>query len=156
LKIPQRTKYLVCYSEFFLIWRFVIAGTFYCTCSKENAGTLKIFCYSEDSLIAGIVIPSFRCIGRIIILSCFGTLECRINLKGKLPENCSQCHVVDNENHRLNYCVKWGYLNLYHQTEKVPFDDVYSDNLDKIKNVVEKYGVFGMSGMEMKISGNET
>jgi hypothetical protein len=26
---------------------------------KENAGTLKIFCYSEDFLIAGIVIPSF-------------------------------------------------------------------------------------------------
>jgi hypothetical protein len=27
----------------------------------KNAGTLKIFCYSEDFLIAGIVIPSFGC-----------------------------------------------------------------------------------------------
>ena len=58
-RIAQRTKYLACYRDFFLIWRFVIAGTFYCMSNNENAGTLKLFCYSEDFLIAGIVIPSF-------------------------------------------------------------------------------------------------
>jgi hypothetical protein len=39
----------------------VIARTFDCMSNEENAGTLKIFCYSEDFLIAGIVIPSFGC-----------------------------------------------------------------------------------------------
>ena len=61
LKIVQGTKYLVCYIEFFLKWRFVIAGTFYYRSNGENVGTLKMFLYGEDFLIAGIIIPSFEC-----------------------------------------------------------------------------------------------
>ena len=72
---------------------------------------------------------------RTIILARYGLLECGKNYKGTMSETCDHCMCEDNETHRLNFCPKWKHLNLFDCTEKVMFDDVYSDNLDDVRNV---------------------
>ena len=79
-----------------------------------------------------------RSVARVIILSRFGMLECGRNFKGTLPEKCMQCNELDNENHRLNHCVRWKHANLYNEAEKVPFEDIFSNDVNTIKNVVDK------------------
>ena len=46
--------------------------------------------------------------------------------------------MLDNENHRLNSCPIFRHLNLCDEVEKVKFDDIYSDDLDVVKQITEK------------------
>ena len=43
---------------------------------------------------------------RTIFMSQNGMLECGKNMRGTIPEKCPQCDILDDENHRLNYCPK--------------------------------------------------
>ena len=72
---------------------------------------------------------------RTIMMARYGLLECGKNFKGTIKELCDQCTCLDDENHRINYCIKWRSINLYDQPDKIPFDDVYSDNLATIRLV---------------------
>ena len=65
----------------------------------------------------------------------YGLLECGKNFKGTLNEVCDECAVLDDEDHRLNSCKKWRSLNLYDYSEKVEFNDVYSDNITTVRFV---------------------
>ena len=65
-----------------------------------------------------------------------GLLECGKNYKGTINEMCDQCRTVDDENHRLNTCTKWHTVNLCNSTEKIKFDDVYSDNIEDVRKVL--------------------
>ena len=71
-----------------------------------------------------------------LILAPFGMLHFGNNFKNKFPLNCNECDVIDDENHRLNYCSKWQHLNFYNETEKIIFDDIYSDNYDIVKRIL--------------------
>ena len=55
----------------------------------------------------------------------FGLLECGKNFKGTQSEMCTECNCVDDENHRLNHCIKQRNINLYDQTEKVDYTEYY-------------------------------
>ena len=41
---------------------------------------------------------------------------------------CVSCNVIDDENHRLNHCVKYRDFNRCDNDAKVDFSDVYSDD----------------------------
>ena len=49
---------------------------------------------------------------------------------------CNPCICVDDENHRLNHCIKQRNINLYDQTEKVDYTEVYSDDLNMVQRVI--------------------
>ena len=91
---------------------------------------------------------------KALIIARFGMLECGKNFKGQLPQNCSQCDVLDNENHRLNFCIKWKHLNLYHAAVKIHFESVYSDNMETmmviLKEIMKVWNVVnGRGGMRV-------
>ena len=65
-------------------------------------------------------------------------LECGLNFKGSLKPLCQTCLVDDSENHRLNFCIKWRNMNLYDINEKVPFDNVYSNDPTVLKGIIQK------------------
>ena len=72
---------------------------------------------------------------RTIIMARYGLLECGKNFKGTHPEICDQCACLDDEDHRINYCIKWRSLNMYDSLDKIMYDDVYSDDVSRINKV---------------------
>ena len=75
---------------------------------------------------------------KVLIMSRFGMLECGRNMKGTINETCSICKVSDDEEHRLNYCVKFRESNFYNDAVKTPFRMVYSKDKTVLLNIFEK------------------
>ena len=75
---------------------------------------------------------------KTILIARYGMLECGINFKGTQKPNCDLCHDVDDENHCLNFCSKWQSTNLYHTSEKTPFENVYSNDQNILRDVIKK------------------
>ena len=74
----------------------------------------------------------------ILHLSCFcstPTVEC-VNFKGSKNIICQTCKVTDNEVHRLNHCKRFRATNYYDNPVKPNFDDVYSSDINVLKNIV--------------------
>ena len=60
------------------------------------------------------------------IISRFRMLECGINFRNSNSTLCSMCKSRDDEDHRLNHCIRFRATNLYDHVEKVNFNDIYS------------------------------
>ena len=75
-----------------------------------------------------------------LIIARFKRLECGKNFKGSMSESCTQCNTIDNEDHRLNHCIKWRSTNFYDKTDKVDFSQINSDNVSIIRNLLNKIG----------------
>ena len=73
---------------------------------------------------------------KTIIIARYGMLECGKHFKGTLRTNCDLCDVEDDENHRLNYCVKWKERSLYSVNEKVNFSDVHSEDVMTLRKII--------------------
>ena len=73
-----------------------------------------------------------------IIIARFGMLECGKNFKGKMPEICGTCNVIDDENHRLNHCSKFRETNMYDNLLKVDFTKIYSHDINVIREILPK------------------
>ena len=76
---------------------------------------------------------------RTVFMAQNGMLECGMNMKGTIPEKCSECNVPDNEQHRLVECRKW--LNSdVDNTVNIDFCDIYDETLDErtFDNLVRK------------------
>ena len=73
---------------------------------------------------------------KAIMIARYGMLECGQNFKGSLKGTCAHCNEPDNENHRLNFCMKYKESNLYNSDYKANFDDIYSEDIEIIKNVI--------------------
>ena len=58
----------------------------------------------------------------------FGMLECGNNFKGSMASMCDSCNLVDDENHRMNYCPKYQEFNNYHLEQKVDFSSIYASD----------------------------
>ena len=67
----------------------------------------------------------------------FHMLECGVNYRGTLRDTCQECKVIDTEDHRLNYCKKYASTNRYAQTEKVQFEDIYSNDINVVKRAIK-------------------
>ena len=63
-------------------------------------------------------------------------LECGKNYKGNKPEICSQCNVIDDENHRLNNCINFRDTNFYDSDTKVDFSKVFSNDIDTLREIL--------------------
>ena len=64
-------------------------------------------------------------------------LQCGANFERSYGgKKCKECGVVDDENHRMNYCSKYETINLYNCTGKLNFELIYSE--DKCMQVVER------------------
>ena len=48
---------------------------------------------------------------------------------------CNNCNSIDDESHRLNVCPTWRNNNLCDTGRSVNFTDIYSNDLDVIRNV---------------------
>ena len=75
---------------------------------------------------------------KTILIARYGMLQCGKNYKGTLSELCNQCKSVDDEDHRLNYCIKWRNTNYYDVTEKINFDLIYSADIEVLRYVIMK------------------
>ena len=77
---------------------------------------------------------------RIILIARSRMLECGRNFKGTMNEQCEECHVIDDENHRINSYRKWKETNRHDSTEKVEFDDVFCCEKLKLDKILEEIG----------------
>ena len=73
---------------------------------------------------------------KTILIARFGMLECGKNFKNSMTEQCKDCNVVDDENHRLNNCVTYRNLNLYDIHPKVNFIDIFSSDITVLRAVI--------------------
>ena len=73
---------------------------------------------------------------KTIIIARFGMLECGRNYKGNKPETCGLCDEIDDENHRLNNCIKFCDINFYDSDIKVDFRKVFSNDIDTLREIL--------------------
>ena len=65
-------------------------------------------------------------------------LECGKNYRGTLTEKCLTCNQIDTEEHRLNECVKLIDRNFVTNDKKIPFDTIYSTNVNLIREIIPR------------------
>ena len=68
----------------------------------------------------------------------YGMLQCAANFScGYKGKNCHECGVIDDENHRVNYCKRWSDRNLSGSDEKLDFVLIYSENHQESMKIIE-------------------
>ena len=73
---------------------------------------------------------------KTVMIARHGMLECGQNFKGTITEICDQCPILDNENHRLNFCSKWKHINFHDNNVKVNYDDIFSIDVKVLREVI--------------------
>jgi len=71
------------------------------------------------------------------IIARYGMLECGINYKGTLKPTCETCNTSDNEEHRMNDCIKWKCTDT-NGNEKVTFNDIYNNDINIVRSIITK------------------
>ena len=66
----------------------------------------------------------------------YGMLECGKNFKGSANEICPKCNIKDDENHRLNNCIRWRTKNLYDADISVDFGNIHSNDISVLKVII--------------------
>ena len=74
---------------------------------------------------------------KTIIMSRYGMLECGKNLKGTLSSNCLTCRTVDDEEHRLNHCLRFRESNFYESGQKIPFKNLFLTDVVTLNQIVK-------------------
>ena len=65
-------------------------------------------------------------------------LTCGRNFKATIPEECRECQLVDNENHRLNQCPQWHETNFVNNDTLIEFTDVFSNEREKLSPIIQR------------------
>ena len=73
---------------------------------------------------------------KAIVTARYGMLECGKNFKGTQTERCQECNVLDDENHRLNYCTIYKDLNNYDSVTKIDYQMIHSDDPVELRRIV--------------------
>ena len=80
-----------------------------------------------------------KLITRAYIMGRYGMLQCAANYcTGYGTKECRECGVIDDENHRINYCKIWRDVNLYDSCDKINFDDIYGEDRAKSLIIIER------------------
>ena len=75
---------------------------------------------------------------RAVIMGRYGMLNCKANFSsGYGGKDCATCNKVDDENHRINECIKYRAINLYERENKINFNLIYSDTVQEVLKIVE-------------------
>ena len=75
---------------------------------------------------------------KTLIIARYRMLECGINYKGTMKSQCDLCNCEDEENHQLNICERWRQYNFIDNDNIVDFNDVYSDDIETLRSIIEK------------------
>ena len=109
-------------------------------CQIEKTKTAHIIpCLTGDTYIRGPrddIIQFNKYNTKTLVIARFGMLDCGTNYKGTKPEICSQCNVIDNEDHRLNNCIKYRNINQYDCNEKVNFKKIFSNDIEVLREII--------------------
>ena len=77
---------------------------------------------------------------KAIIMGMSGMLDCANNYHFKYKsKTCNVCKEIDDESHRINYCKKYAYINLFESEHKFDFSNIYSkekEEVDKVEYVI--------------------
>ena len=68
----------------------------------------------------------------------YAMLECGKNYKGTMSLMCSDCCSIDDEEHRLNNCPKYGNINYVNDDCAIRFDTIFSDKIDDLKLIIPR------------------
>ena len=75
---------------------------------------------------------------KAIIMARSGMLDCATNYKNKYRTTiCKECNKTDDENHRINECIKYSYINNCDRTEKFDFSTVFIDTVEAIESAAQ-------------------
>ena len=67
----------------------------------------------------------------------YGMLQCAANFStGFGGKNCGKCGVVDDEDHRINYCSLWSTINLSSCNKKMDFKLIFSEEEQESMRVI--------------------
>ena len=75
---------------------------------------------------------------KAIIMARYGMLECGINYKGTLSNECTICKTIDDEEHRLNSCIRLREINFYDNDDKIKFDTIYSTDIQQLRQILSR------------------
>ena len=65
-------------------------------------------------------------------------LECGKNFEGTMKEICDTCGCVDDEEHRLNQCMRFVRTNDHDDVDKIKFDTIFSNNPDTLRLIIDR------------------
>ena len=75
---------------------------------------------------------------RVQIMSMYRMLDCAKNYKcGYRGTDCSMCKTCDDEDHRINHCIRYRRTNLYESSLKFDFSSIYSDNAETVERAID-------------------
>ena len=83
-----------------------------------------------------IILKTTKCEAKTIIMARYGMLQCGKNFKGTDEVKCKTCDVIDDENHRLNYCTQWKDTNLLNSDITIDFQNVYSNDIETLRVIL--------------------
>ena len=84
------------------------------------------------------IISRSRYRSKVLIMSMFSMLNCATNFKnGYKTTNCQSCGILDDENHRINYCARFKEINLYKSPLKVDFEFINSDDTEAVDRIID-------------------
>jgi len=94
---------------------------------------------------------------KAILMARSGMLECANNYKSKyMYSNCKECHVKDNETHRINDCILYRYINNHDKHDKFDYNLVYSDDPEDMKRVTKEIlGIWNLTNGKNTMKCNE-
>ena len=75
---------------------------------------------------------------KTLMIARYGMLECGKNFKGTMSLTCDRCNCLDDEEHRLNSCLKFNCFNFCNEPDQLSFDTVYSSNIGDIKSILNR------------------
>ena len=73
---------------------------------------------------------------KTLIISRYRMLECGKNFKGTMKLLCNVCNLIDDEDHRLNSCQKFADINQCKSSNKINFEDVYSNDIHILRQII--------------------
>ena len=62
---------------------------------------------------------------KTLIIARFRMLECGRNFKGTMKDTCDTCGCVDDEEHRLNICIRFTNTNYRDDVDQIKFDTIF-------------------------------
>ena len=83
-----------------------------------------------------IILKTTKSEAKTIIMARYGMLQCGKNFKGTDEIKCKSCDVIDDENHRLNYCTQWKDINLLNSDITIDFQNVFSNDIETLRMII--------------------
>ena len=72
---------------------------------------------------------------KTLIIARFRMLECGKNYKGTMNAICDICNCTDDEEHRLNDCLKYRDTNYYDCPDKIAFKTIFSECSEEVSGI---------------------